>query len=62
MIIHCGDFETERDVYLLYEHGGDKKEGLNTLDEYNIIQSRLESGYICRVEYSIIPYQGGSSM
>ena len=52
MIIHCRECGTERDVYLMYEYGGEKKEGLNTLDECNSMKRRLESGYICRVGYS----------
>ena len=61
-IIHCGECGTERGVYWIYEHGGDKKEGLNTLDDYNSMQRRLEIGYLCRFGYSITSYQGGASM
>ena len=31
----------------MYENCGEKKEGLPTLDDYNTLQHRLESAYIC---------------
>ena len=46
-IIQCGECGIEGAVYSMYEHGGKIKEGLPTLDDYNRLQCRLESGYIC---------------
>ena len=43
-IIQCGECGIEGAVYSMYEHGGKIKEGLPTLDDYNRLQCRLESG------------------
>ena len=43
-------------VYSIYEHGGNNKEVSPTLDDYNMLQLRMESDYIIRESLGVSFY------